>query len=421
MRDILDPATDLNNEMNYEDVILNGIADMVILLGGNSHATNLPRWRLCWILSPRDTSQSIHMSDMIIKAQNHDTTLTTKLSLTTIDKHPDQPYIKALQSRHVIYQADIPAIESRNIFRDLETPIRSAIAIPIAGEDGLPLGVLYVAAQTPHAFTPDDQRLLRVISRIIEELIKTYRVRQQVTQRLIGLIQNPTLVDTFFEGFASENEFNQDVEGLLTPLLEPISLQEAEEKFGDRMMSFIALDIDKVSSIAYKYGDRLVRNLTREVGLRVQEQIRTFFKEYPECQFYHLNADRFLILLKNTSLEQAREHAERLRIGAIGPYKFDALRIYPDQLTRPESMIEINDITIRLGITSYSYPKLCEILHEHTAGNALPEVRSIITSALDVALVKGQVEGGNTVISWDYDLRNFIHWSPSRSAREHRQ
>jgi DNA-binding transcriptional MerR regulator/GGDEF domain-containing protein len=414
MRDILDPATDLNNPMNYEDAILNGLADMVIHLGDTT-ATGQARWRLCWILLPRDTSQSVYMSDMVIRAQNQDTSSTLKLSLTAFDKHPNNPYIKALQSRHVVYQANIPVIDSRSIFSDLDTPIRSAIAIPIGGEGGLPLGILYVAAQTPDAFSLDDQRVLRVMNRLIEEIIRTYQVRQQATQRLTDMIKNPVLVDTLFEGFASENDFNRDIETLLQTLQGSETEEEKSEKLANKVVSLIAIDIDRQSSLAYKYGGRLARNLTHEVGFRVQEQIRTFFKEYPECQLYHLYADRFLILLKNTPLAVAREHAERLRMGTAGPYKLDALRIYPDQHTRSESMIELTDVTIRLGITSYPYLKLREILHEHTSDHAITEVRSILTSALDVALVKGQIEGGNVVISWDYDLRNFIRWSPTKT------
>ena len=99
-------------------------------------------------------------------------------------------------------------------------------------------------------------------------------------------------------------------------------------------------------------------------------------------------------------------------MGAIGSYKLDVLRAFADQQTRHESMVELADITIRLGVTSYPYLKLDEYLHEYTPEYAIPEVRSIITSALDVALVKGQIDGGNVVISWDEEQRNFLRWSP---------
>jgi GGDEF domain-containing protein len=412
MRDALDSATNLDSGANYEDVILNGLADMVIQLGGGDSEA---RWHFCWILLPRDTSQFLHLSNLVIRGQNRNPFFKSNLSFVSSDKHANNPYLKALQSRHILYQPDIPPNDVPPAFRDLSRPIRSAIALPIAGEEGLPLGVLYVASHEVDAFTTDDQRMLRFISRMIEELLKTYRIRQQVTQKLTDMVKNPELVDTFFEGFASENEFNSDVEALLATIQQQTLTGEREENFADKAISFIALDIDKQSSLANKYGDRLVRNLTHEVGLRVQEQIRTFFKEYPDCQLYHIYADRFFIVLKNTSLEQTREHAERLRVGALGPYKLDALRVFSDQRARPEGMVELDDVSVRLGVTSYPYPKLEEILHEYTPAYAVTQVRSIITSALDVALVKGQIEGGNVVISWNNEIRNFVRWSPTRN------
>ena len=411
IRDIIESTTDLYTSVNYDDTILNGLADMIVRMGGTT-STGLPRWRFCWILLPRDPSQPANMSNLILRAQNQDPLRTSKMTITTLDKHINYPYIRAFQSRHVIYQPNISPTDPQTGLRDQQIPIRSSFAMPIAGEDGLPLGVLYVTSHIRDAFTQDDQRLLRLMCRMIDELLKIYRARQQATRYLTDIVKRPAIIDTLFESFTAENDFNAAVETLLSQLQTTSEEHNKTKNYADKVLSFIALDIDKYSSLANKYGDRLVRNLAREVGLRIQEQIRTLFKEYPECQLYHIYADRFFILLKNTSLEHAREHAERLRLGAIGSYKLDVLRAYADQQTRHESMVELTDITIRLGVTSYPYLKLDEILHEYTPEYAIPEVRSIITSALDVALVKGQIDGGNVVISWDEEQRNFFRWSP---------
>jgi DNA-binding transcriptional MerR regulator/GGDEF domain-containing protein len=413
MRDIIESATDFYTSVNYDDTILNGLADMIIHMGGTTN-TGEPRWCFCWVLLPRDASQPANMSNLILRAQSQDPLQTKKMTLTTLDKHTTYPYIRALQSRHVIYQPNIPPADAQTGLRDQQTPIRSSFAMPIAGEDGLPLGVLYVTSHICEAFSLADQRILRLMCRMIEELLKTYSVRQQSTRYLTDIIKRPEVIDTLFESFMAENAFNAMVETLLLQRETTDAETITDEKGAVPVHSFIALEIDKYSSLANKYGDRLVRNLAREVGLRIQEQIRTLFKEYPDCQLYHIYADRFFILLKNISLEQAREHAERLRLGAIGSYKLDVLRAFADQQTRHESMVELTDITIRLGITSYSYPKLSEILRTHTPEYAIPEVRSIITSALDVALVKGQIEGGNVVISWDDEQHNFFRWSPPK-------
>lgn len=412
-RDIIDPATEINSTLNYEDTILNGLADSIVQLGGLT-ATGKPRWRLCWILLPHDTAQPLLTSDLTIKAQSHDPTMTTRLILSTFDKQSSHPYIKALQGRHVSYQPNIPPTESQEIFRNLEAPIRSDLALPITGENGAPLGVLYVASQFPYAFQPGDQRMLRLLNLMIEELLRTYYARQQTTRHLAEIMKNPLLIDPLFGNFLSANDFNSDVETLLTQLWENANDPLHSEQLSNQVVSFMAIDIDKHNSLISKYGERVARNLTREIGLRILEQLRTSFKEYPECQLYHIHADRFFVILRNTSLEQTREHAERLRMGTIGTYKLNALRVYPDQHSRPESMIELNNVTVRLGITSYDYFKLYEILRKHSPAFAVPEVRSIITSALEAALARGQVEGGNVVVSWDYELRNFLRWSPPK-------
>ncbi len=99
MRDVLDSATDLDSSTNYEDVILNGLSDMVIQLG---HTTpeGQPRWRFCWILLPRDSSQFLQLSNLVIRGQNQNPFFKSKSSIVSSDKHANNPYLKALQSRH---------------------------------------------------------------------------------------------------------------------------------------------------------------------------------------------------------------------------------------------------------------------------------------------------------------------------------
>ncbi len=189
-----------------------------------------------------------------------------------------------------------------------------------------------------------------------------------------------------------------------------VSYQDEEAR--QQVVSFISVDIDKRSSLESRYGEQIARNLTREVGLRIQEQLRTFFKEYPYCQLYYIHSDCFFILLKQTPLLLARTYAERLRQGLIGSYKLDALRTSIRQSTRPESMLELSNISVRLGVTSYTIKKLEEILSKYSSDQAIPQVRSIINSALAGALERGRNEGGNIVVSWDREAHRFIVATP---------
>ena len=116
------------------------------------------------------------------------------MTITTLDKHINYPYIRAFQSRHVIYQPNIPPADPQTGLRDQQIPIRSSFAMPIAGENGLPLGVLYVTSHIRDAFTQDDQRILRLMCRMIDELLKTYRARQQATRYLTDIVKRPAIM-----------------------------------------------------------------------------------------------------------------------------------------------------------------------------------------------------------------------------------
>src|SRR5260370_27318006 len=128
-----------------------------------------------------------------------------------------------------------------------------------------------------------------MLGRMIEELLMTYHTRRQVTQKLMDMVKKPGIIDKLFGDFLSENEFIQNVEALLISI--NTLLKEREElphKEGESLItfdtqsgteqpleeiSFIAIDIDNQDSLANKYGDRLVRNLSWVVGLRIQKQI----------------------------------------------------------------------------------------------------------------------------------------------------
>ncbi|HYT35503.1 MAG TPA: hypothetical protein VEL69_10725, partial [Ktedonobacteraceae bacterium] len=64
---------------------------------------------------------------------------------------------------------------------------------------GLSIAALYIASTEVDAFSIADQRVLRLFTRMIEELLMTYRARQQVTGRIGEWITNPGIVDPSFK------------------------------------------------------------------------------------------------------------------------------------------------------------------------------------------------------------------------------
>jgi len=295
-------------------------------------------------------------------------------------------------------------------YRKLDESIRSAIALPIAGEDGLAIGSLYIASEEIDAFSEADQRALRLITRMMEELLSTYQAYQLVRGRLADVITNPGLVDVSFREFLSEKDFINDVEELLTS----IQSQELPEQQVEEVVSFIAIDIDNQSSLATKLGDHVARNLSREVGLRILGRLRL---SSPELRrLYHMSTDRYYLFWRGKTLEEARNQAENLRLILAGEYRIDVRHTVMSRLTPRERQFELPNVTVRLGVSSYKYSKLQAVLGRYPSEAAVAETRAVLMQNLDLSLEIGQREGGNVIISWDKDIWGYRQWSPSENS-----
>ena len=421
MRDLLDAAIDFNSSHNVTEAILTGLTNMVVRLGGRT-VDGWDRWRFCCILLPSNPLLPLQQRSLIVRAQSKNSP--HKVGVTTISpgKYIQSLSLRAFQSGRIIYRREITSAESTIALRELEGPIRSAIAVPVGGEEGPPVASLYVVSDEPHAFSKDDQRVLRMMGRIVEELLLTYHASYHITQDLSKLIMTPGVVDPLFGAFFSENEFVEDIEALLVDIKARMDEREKfrsndktlvidqDAQFGteqptEEVLSFISIDIDDQSYLASKYGNAMTRNLSRTIGLQVKEMLQTLITKHTDCKLYHIYACRFYLLLKGIPLEQARAKAEAMRQALEG-------RITIEQPTPPPRPIVLQDVTIRLGVLSYTYKKLEENLVSDNPVDIVAEVRAKIARALDIALNMGKDEGGNVVISWDPDIGGFLRWSP---------
>jgi len=425
MRDLLDPLTDFYSGSHHSDIILNGLADMVVHLGG--HMKNGQQlWRFCCILLPKDLLLPLQQRSLVVRAQSKNSP--HNVGLTTVSTY-DSPIclsLRAYQSGHIIYRSKIADIDSTVSHRQVEGPIRSAIAVPVGGGNGLPLAVLYVASDEIEAFSVHGQCLLRNIGKIVEELLMTYHIQKTIMVKLADIMIHPGIVDISFGDFGTETEFRSDVEGILSEIKKHIQEREVQaDKKGlslerssyelevehrpVNVVSFIAIDVDNHSSIANQYGDQLARNLSREVGLRLNGELRTFFTKGRDYQLYHAYAGRFYLLLKNTPHEEAQVFAEHLRNTLRGPYQVDALRISIEQPTLPGGTLVLPNVTVRLAVTSYKYTTLKEFFQKYYEATA---ISALINLALEDGLKLGEDKGGNVVISWSFAKKMFESWLP---------
>ncbi|MGZ3627124.1 MAG: MerR family transcriptional regulator [Ktedonobacteraceae bacterium] len=424
MRDLLYLAPDFNRNVITTDATLNGLADMIVRLGGETK-NGQDRWRFCCILLPEDSKMPLQQRSLVVRAQSKYSP--HKVNMTTIypGKYVFSLSLRAFQSGRIIYRREITSAESTIALRELEGLIRSAIAIPVGGEEGQPVAVLYIVSDELDAFSLDDQRVLRMMGRIVEELLLTYHARHYITQNLGGLIKAPEVVDPLFGGFLSENEFIRDVEAILVgiksqmdhkgelvpkeglPIIGDSTASELEQPT-EEVVSFISIDVDHQSYLASIYGNEMTRNLSRTIGLRINEMIQALITKHTDCKLYHIYANRYYLLLKGIPLEEARTKAEAMRQALEGG-------ITIEQPTPPARSIVLPEVTVRLGVSSYAYKKLEENLELGDLVNIVAEVRVKISRALDVALNMGMDEGGNVVFSFNRETRAFRLWSPSKT------
>ena len=411
MRDVAYPTFSFGSTSS-SDSILTSLADMVVRLGGKTAGEN--RWKFCCILLPRSEDIPLQQRTLVVQAQS-------KASPHTVNKtfvSPETPFmslsLRAFQSGHMMYRPQVSSEDVTIVYRDLEEPMHSAISVPIAGEDGLPVAVLYVVSQELGAFNEEDQHVLSLVGRMIGELLTTFRIRQQSEGRLRDTITQPRIVDRTFSDFDSENRFIKDVESLLHAILE-----KREEQFAGEATSFISIDIDNQTNVTYKYGDHASRNLSKALGDRIREQVGLLFAKQSDCKIYYSYADRFYLMLNGKSLEETREIAETLRQALKGSY---AISVIPRSIDQPGSKVDLKDITVRLAVSSYKHTKLLELLHRYPAETRIADVRAgNILYYLDVALNMGKQEGGDAIFSYyppkppKYPHSGQFLWSPPRN------
>ncbi|GHO43800.1 MerR family transcriptional regulator [Ktedonospora formicarum] len=407
-RDVIDFSTDLDNMLLDEDSNLHGVNEMVVRLGGVTDEGK-PRWRYsCLFLPNYPTSVlSLQQRSLLLRSQSEHAPFKIGVTRFGPQQLSTSPLVRAFQVGHILQQPLISVSDDPNLhIHEGGEVVRSAISIPIMGRDAIPVGVLYVASLEADAFNEADLRVLRVIENMLGVLLETYYARLMPLRGLRDAIAFPSVVDPLFRDFYSENEFALQVETMLREIQRRVD-------FGARdIVSFIALDIDNMSSLANKYGDRMARDLSRAVGMRIQGQLRAF-KDDAQCELYRISADRFYIMLQGMPLEQAQAKAELLRTVLSGSYQIDPQRVPSGQPTLPANMVTLGSITVRLGVSFYAYSKLREILQRYATQDALVEVRLLLERFLDEVLDIGKREGGNVVMSWDPHQRSYARLTPS--------
>ena len=413
MRDWLYQVHDQN--ISEESTIFHHLVERIIELGEN-------RWKCCVLLLPRDARLPLQQQSLVVRAQ---TSLSPfEIGLTTINpQHMGEANgltLRAFQSGQIVQMSAALAGESmihplhlqvitntpqslaQGMPRQsLQKPasgeaVHSALAVPIPGDHGISLAVFYVEADGADAFSQEDLRLFRMIGRMLEELLLTARVRNQLVGRPGNIIEHPSVVDTTFAEFAGETEFLTEIDALLSR----IQSQHLAAEMAREEVSIISVDIDNQSSIAMKHGNRVARNLSQQVGLRVARQMRVASR-FQANRLFHISADKYYILLEGVSLESASSQAQQLRSALNGTYLILPTSATSNRPAQPINMLNLPDVTVHIGVSSYLLEKLDELLKRYPSDTSRIYVRTLIIAGIEEMLDRGKNGGGNCIFAWD--------------------
>lgn len=402
-------------DLSGESTLVQGLLEQVLAPGEG-------RWTFAVLLLPRDASLPLQQQSLVVCAQTAQSPF--EPGLTTIDAQhlgeTNSLTLRAFQSGQIVLapaalageQMTHPlrlkvitstpqSIKQGPAIRAPQPPtageaVHSAIAVPLSGEYGISLGVMYIEADHAQAFDQEDQRLLRLLGRLLEEVLLTARVRTQMVGRIGTLIERPALVDPTFTEFAGEADFLSQVSALLSG----IERQLPGGELAHEEVSIISVDIDNQSSIAMKYDNRVARNLSQQVGLRIARHLRTESWFRPE-RLFHISADKYYILLEGVTLATASVQARQLQSALSGTYLILPTSATPDRPAQPMNMLGLPDVTVHIGVSAYPYGKLDELLKRYPVDTSHIYVRSLIVAGIEELLGRGKHDGGNCIFTWD--------------------
>ncbi len=301
----------------------------------------------------------------------------------------------------MIYRSHVSIEDKSIVYREQESPVQSAIAFPIGGETSAPLGVLYIVSEDSNAFSFTQRRVLRMLTRIIEEFLAEMLLRQKGDEGLRDVVKRPSVVNEVLQDVHSENRFVRDVEALLQ------RIRETDSSEVQGQTSFISIDMDRQSQYTRIYGDQFSTNLSKELGIRIRNQMGLLLGKQTDYQIYHIYADRFFLLLNGKTLDVAREYAEKLQEALQRNYY---VSVMPPSYELPsKEKVEIKDVTVRLGVTSYKHEKLHEVLQRYPEETQIVDMTFSISYFLEEALNIGKQEGEGSIVSWHPADRDNAH------------
>jgi hypothetical protein len=398
----------------FPNTIFNNLAEMIVQLGGET-PQGLPRWRFSCILIPKDDEGVLPLNQRTLLVYAQSTRSPHHVGQTLVFPHDSSLSIslRAFLSGHVLYRPQVTKEDDTIRFREVEGNVNSVFAMALNDEQSLPRAVLYISSDEYEAFSEEDQRIIRLMGRLVEEAFTLYAAYQRNHARLSDIMTDPHIIDPFFKDFLSENNFLRDVnehfiaaraiqqqmaEMRATQTEEPASTVQQDE----RRFSLVIIDLNNQSKLTAIYGYQAVRNLSHGIGSRFYGLLNAHFNR--RIPLYHLYGSRFCCLLDGDADRSVQSPIINIWNELQDPYSVSLQRSFIAQPSVFGSVLSFNAIQIRAAIISYSYQALQTFFVNPTDELTVP---ATMLRQMERGLKEGENTGGSILLSWTSESQQF--------------
>jgi hypothetical protein len=355
----------------YDDslpgTIFNHLANMVVQLGG-SLPSGEPRWHFSCILLPKDEDILLpfHQRQLLVYAQSPQSPHQIGQTYVSPNDTSLSISLRSLSSGYILYRPQVTENDITVHFSQVEQ-VQSVVSMVLRDERDLPQAVLYVGSQQPRAFNEEDQCLLRLVGKLIEEAFALTRTYRNSSRHLYEILTNPSLIDEFFEKFLSENNFLADLSSYFSSIRagdeqtqkdvahHQQSPQPKEKQIRPRL-ALVMIDLKNRPRLTAAYGDLAIRNLSSEIGQRIQGLISAHFSV--SRPLYHLHGSRFCFFIRVDEHESVVSKIKNMWSELNSSYFVNILQTTLSQPIIPETKVALTDIRMCAVVASYHHQAL---------------------------------------------------------------
>ncbi|MDE3230066.1 MAG: MerR family transcriptional regulator [Chloroflexota bacterium] len=406
------------------DALLNQLADTIVHLGGVEDSARW-RWRFAAVLTPRNPRAALREQELVVRAQSQLGPHRIGVTTTSPTRNGGLTY-RAFSSGRIVYRDQVSQLDPAVSYIDVEGAIKSAIAAPSVespgDERGRPSAIIYITSLEPERFNADDRLLIRVMGRLIGEIVQTYNSRGHRPAALTDALADPGIVDPFLAEFLSDSDFTRELTLIFDAILDKLAPDQDPSRHQELLsLTLVGLDINDFASIERVRGGTLARMLTKAIGLRAMQRIEGSFSRGAERTWlFHMWGDRFYALIRDEDDEVVRRRVGRIQRELSGDYTLEGDVVAPARTLATDAPRRQDEarmtVAVRMAGMRLTRQELRSLVGENS-GSAT-EVVAGLARQLENGLRQAREisDGAQRMLWWNSDEHTFIAEDPAEPA-----